>query len=285
MKFLLRLSKIVFILLLIALSLGIYVWRIEPRWVVWNYLDMPIKNLPDSLIGKRIIHLSDIHLGDQVEEKYIIDKFSEVNSINPHIVVYTGDFISLVADNQAPYKQLKSVFQQAAKGQLKTMAVLGNHDYGDVGNGLRADSVAHILKSNGINVLRNDSLHVHGLCIIGIDDYSGSNFSPAGAMQKYNPHHANLVLVHNPDVCDLDVWNGYDGWILAGHTHGGQVRLPFQKAKVLPVENKHYDEGLKDLPDGRMLYINRGLGHSHRIRWNVRPEITVFTLKKERVEK
>src|SRR5690606_8882576 len=103
------------------------------------------------------------------------------------------------------------------------------------------------------------------------------------AMNNYDKARANLVLVHNPDVCDVDIWKGYAGWVLSGHTHGGQVRFPFQKASIIAVENKFYDEGLKHLSDGRTLYINKGIGHATRVRFNVRPEITVFTLRQESI--
>jgi len=243
---------------------------------------MPTKNLPSSLIDKKIVQISDIHIGETVEEDFIIKQFNKVTKINPDIVVYTGDFISPVGMNQAPFDQLKVALAHTAKGKLATLAILGNHDYGSVGkNPGRADSLVQILESYGIKVLRNESLNVNGLNIIGIDDYWRGNFKPKTAMRNYNKELANLVLVHNPDVCDLDVWSGYDGWILSGHTHGGQVRFPFRKASIIPVENENYDEGLKHLSGGRTLYINKGLGHSIRVRWNVRPEITVFTLKKK----
>lgn len=270
------------VIIVFSLSLGIYVWRIEPRWVEWNFLDMPTKNLPNTLIDKKLIQISDIHIGETVSEEFIINQFKKVNKLNPDIVVYTGDFISPVGMNHAPFDQLEKALLHAAKGKSATLAILGNHDYGSIGkNPGRADSVAQILESHGINVLRNASKSVQGLNIIGMDDYWRGNFKPKTAMENYNRLGANLVLVHNPDVCDLDVWNGYDGWILSGHTHGGQVRLPFSKASIIPVDNKNYDEGLKHLSNGRTLYINKGLGHSIRVRWNVRPEITVFTLKKK----
>jgi hypothetical protein len=88
------------------------------------------------------------------------------------------------------------------------------------------------------------------------------------------------MLCHNPDVVDQPVWNGYQGWILAGHTHGGQVRPPFLPPPVLPVENKLYTSGAFDLGDGRFLYINRGLGSTMSVRFNARPEVTIFTLCK-----
>lgn len=91
---------------------------------------------------------------------------------------------------------------------------------------------------------------------------------------------ANLVLCHNPDVMDLPIWQNYNSWVLSGHTHGGQVKPPFLDAPMLPVKNKRYTAGKIDFEDGRTLYINRALGHLWQVRFNVRPEITVFTLEK-----
>jgi predicted MPP superfamily phosphohydrolase len=167
----------------------------------------------------------------------------------------------------------------AVKGTKGTAGVLGNHDYG--GDWLEqevADSVTTILENAGIAILVNQQKEMNGLNIIGIDDYWGMNFNPNKIMSKYNDKKANIVLCHNPDVCDLNVWHNYKGWILSGHTHGGQVKPPFLTPPILPVENKRYSAGKIDLKDGRTLYINRALGNLLQIRFNVRPEITVFKL-------
>jgi len=87
-----------------------------------------------------------------------------------------------------------------------------------------------------------------------------------------------VALCHNPDVCDMDVWQGYAGWILSGHTHGGQCKPPFLPPPMLPVKNKRYAAGLVPLAGGRTLYVNRALGHLWQVRLNVRPEITLFEL-------
>ena len=98
-------------------------------------------------------------------------------------------------------------------------------------------------------------------------------------MTQFDSQKANIVLCHNPDVCDLDVWGNYDSWILSGHTHGGQCKPPFLPPPVLPVRNKKYSAGLIDLSNERKLYINRALGHLWQVRFNVRPEITIFELE------
>jgi predicted MPP superfamily phosphohydrolase len=88
------------------------------------------------------------------------------------------------------------------------------------------------------------------------------------------------ALNHNPDAMDEAIWEGVRGWVLAGHTHGGQVRPPFLPPPVLPVRNRRYTAGAFDVGPGRTLYISRGVGHLLRVRCNVRPEMTLFTLER-----
>ena len=90
---------------------------------------------------------------------------------------------------------------------------------------------------------------------------------------------ATILLCHNPDGVDKPQWPGYRGWILAGHTHGGQCKPPFLPPPLLPVRNKRYTAGEIDLTDGTRMYINRGLGHLLRVRFNVRPRVTIFKLR------
>ncbi len=178
--------------------------------------------------------------------------------------------------------QLEVVFQNVVKGRLGTVGILGNHDWGKNWSDWRvADEITSLLEKKGVKMLRNSQTEIEGLNFIGFDDYWARDFHPEKVMSNYNSEKANLVLCHNPDVCDKNVWNGYQGWILSGHTHGGQVKPPFLPPPILPVKNTQYDAGKKDLGDGRTLYINRALGCLHQVRFNVRPEITVFELQQE----
>lgn len=258
---------------------GLYTWQIEPFWLEFVKRKMPVANLPDSLIGKTLMQISDIHVGNRFDYKYIIDSFVEAQKFNPDFVVYTGDYVSYEDEQQ--FSQLEEVLRHSVKGKLGTVGILGNHDYGknwaeqDVAN-----RISEQLTNSGVQMLKNDQVNISGLNIIGFDDYWALNFAPEKVMDNYDPKKANVLLCHNPDVCDLDVWNGYKGWILAGHTHGGQCKPPFLNAPLLPVKNKKYSQGEINLNDGRTLYINRALGHLWQIRFNVRPEITVFELEK-----
>ena len=112
----------------------------------------------------------------------------------------------------------------------------------------------------------------------GIDDFWGVNFEPRRALARLDRDRPGVVLCHNPDVADLPLWDGCRGWMLSGHTHGGQCKPPFLPPPFLPVKNPRYVAGAYDLGPGRRLYINRGVGHLRRARFNARPEVTVHTL-------
>lgn len=261
-----------------GLLTGIYSSQIEPFWLEFVKLKMPIKNLPKSLEGKTLMQISDIHVGNRFDWNFIIKSFKEAQKLNPDFVVYTGDYVSYDKNNQL--KDLTTVMKNAVLGKLGTVAILGNHDYGE--NWLEpkvADNIVEILNDNKIEVLRNQQKEFSGLQIIGFDDYWGTNFIPLKAMNSFDKNQANLVLCHNPDVCDLNIWKDYNSWILSGHTHGGQVKPPFLSAPMLPVKNKKYSQGKIPLDNGKTLYINRALGNLWQVRFNVRPEITVFELE------
>ncbi len=257
---------------------GLYAWQIEPFWLEFVKKKMPVSNLPTHLIGKTLMQISDIHVGNWFDYNYIISSFKKAQKFNPDFVVYTGDYVSY--ENEEQFDQLEEVLKYTVKGSMGTAGILGNHDYGEDWAEQRvADKISTQLSNAGIQVLKNQQVDLNGLSVIGFDDYWGLNFYPEKVMNHYDKNKANIVLCHNPDVCDVDVWNGYKGWILSGHTHGGQCKPPFLKAPILPIKNKKYAQGEIDLEDGRILYVNRAIGHTWQVRFNVRPEITIFELQ------
>ncbi len=256
-----------------------YAIQVEPFWLEFVKKKMPIKNLPDHLHGNTLIQISDIHVGDHFDSQYFIDSFKAAKAFEPDFVVYTGDYVNRGYTSQL--NNLDKVMQHALLGKKGTVGVLGNHDYGkNWSQKSIGKKVTAVMEKNGVKILRNQQRAFNGLNVIGIDDRWGPNFYPKKAMKHYSSKKANLVLCHNPDVCDMKIWNGYQGWILAGHTHGGQCKPPFLPPPLLPVKNRRYTQGEIDLKDGRTLYINRALGSSFQIRFNVRPEITVFEMVK-----
>jgi len=222
------------------------------------------------------VQLSDVHVGPRVEDDYVLGVFERVRALAPDIVVFTGDFTE-------PYEgflaQARRVYQHAPHGRLATVGIFGNHDYGP---GWRhpefAAALQPVLADLGIRVLRNEVADVAGLDIIGLDDWWANRFQPATALAYRDAAKPGLVLSHNPDTADLDGWTGYRGWILCGHTHGGQCKPPFLPPPLIPVRNRRYTSGEIAVAGDRRLYISRGVGHTLHVRFNVRPEVTVFTL-------
>jgi hypothetical protein len=261
----------------VAAGVGLYTWRVEPHWLQVVHRPLPIRGLPPALAGRTLVQISDVHVGPRVSDDYVIDVFRRVASHQPDIVVLTGDLISY---HTPVFEQVAAVYRHFPRGRLATVAILGNHDYGvNWSHPEVAQRVVEAVAPFGIDVLRNRIREVEGLQLVGLDDLWGTNFAPEPVLASLDRTRAALVLSHNPDTADLPIWNDFAGWILAGHTHGGQCKPPFLPPPLLPVRNRRYTSGEFALPGGRRMYISRGLGHLIQVRFNVRPEITVFELR------
>jgi predicted MPP superfamily phosphohydrolase len=171
------------------------------------------------------------------------------------------------------------MYERAPRGRLATLGILGNHDFGPGwAHPEMASRLATMLQAHGIRILRNEVTEVAGLQVAGMDDLWGTDLKPAETVAQLERSRPSLVLSHNPDSVDLPGWESYEGWILCGHTHGGQCKPPFLPPPILPVKNLRYTSGAFELPGNRSMYISRGVGHVMQVRFNARPEVTVFEL-------
>ena len=259
-------------------AVGLYAWRVEPHWLEFTQSVLRIRGLPAELEERTLVQISDLHIGPLVDGGYIIESFRRVREMNPDFVVFTGDWITYREPKQ--FNQLQRVLAHAPHGRLGTVGILGNHDYGfnwrmlDV-----AERVSQIAISEGVTLLRNQAAVVGGIQFVGIDDLWSPRFDPGEILRQKSRDISTLVLCHNPDAADKPVWDLYQGWILAGHTHGGQCKPPFLPPPLLPVRNRRYVAGEIELTGNRRMYISRGVGHLLRVRFNVRPEIPIFRLQ------
>jgi hypothetical protein len=260
-----------------------YAHDIEPFWPALERLDMDLPHLDRALVGVRLLHLSDLHLFRDTGTEYLRAQLARCAALAPDVIVLTGDFITR-ADSHFldPLISLLSSLQ----APLGVFAVLGNHDWAVFGSRgttrppVLADRLERALTVAGVRVLRNTAeVLTRGgaaLQLVGLDDLWSGHCEPEQAFEHVDPGLPTIVLAHNPDTIDL--LQGRPGdWILCGHTHGGQVRLPLLGAVWLPTENRQYDAGLFDVA-GKRLYVNRGLGFVRQLRFNCRPEIALFTL-------
>jgi predicted MPP superfamily phosphohydrolase len=258
----------------------LYTWRVEPHWVEVVKRAMPIAGLPTSMVGKRLVQVSDLHAGPVVDQAYLKASLERIAELRPDAIVVTGDFMTCYGDESIA--QTIDALQSLPAAPLGRFGILGNHDYGNRWSQNRvADSLSRELERIDVRMLRNETASAGELQIAGVDEFwTGVHFQPELALRELHTDRAAVALCHNPDGVDQPQWAGFQGWILAGHTHGGQCRPPFLPPPITPVANKRYTSGEFDLAPGRWMYINRGLGYSHRVRFNARPEITVFTLER-----
>lgn len=245
---------------------------------------MPIKNLPTALVGYSLIQVSDLHVGDGVPLGHLRRWFDWINAQRPDLVVVTGDVVNRGGGLNTP---AAGELLATLKARLGSFVVLGNHDWGayHLGGGRAelADRTSAILAEQGVRVLRNQSVAVwtaqDKLHIVGLDDYWGGRFNPDQAFAGVQPDQACIALSHNPDSF-LELLDRPASWVLSGHTHGGQVCIPWIGPPLLPVRNRQFAAG-HHIVAGRNLYVNRGLGWIRQVRFNCRPEITVFELKQD----
>jgi hypothetical protein len=239
-----------------------------------------VRNLPPAFEGLRIAHLSDLHVSDVVPLDYVRGVVRAVNRLKPDIVFVTGD---LVTHAQGWIKEACDV---VAELQAPTYVSFGNHDYGRMVYGGRAVEVSEELDRRltdaGCVVLRNRAVELRRggerVWIMGLEDLWSGRFSPAQAFAGVDLTSPVLALSHNPDTAAaLETYGA--GWVFAGHTHGGQIRIPGYGEILLPVQDRRLQRGLYEMRGAR-LYVSRGVGFLARARFWCRPEVPVFVARR-----
>ena len=260
-----------------AAAAGFYTWRVEPHWIEVVDCLMPLRGLPPALEGKRVVQISDTHVSQWVPGDYLRHAMGLVVDLDPDIVLVTGDLITSEWSEQV--EPAVELFKHLQPDRRAVFASPGNHEYGiSCRKTGQASELASALGKVGIRMLRNEVTEYEGLQLVGLDDFMAGQFDAQTALQEFDGSRDGIALSHNPDTVDEPGWQGFGGWVLAGHTHGGQVRVPYYGAPITPVHDHRYTAGEIFLDDGRRLYVNRGLGYTRRVRFLCRPEITSFQL-------
>lgn len=262
-----------------VLGMGLYAWKMEPHWIEIRHSPLPLKNLASNWVGKKIIQISDLHFGPIVNLDYLKSTFDSLKELKPDGIVVTGDWLDIQwSKSNGTARDLFDLIPVTPRG---TVGILGNHDYGRrYEDESRAKLVIQTGKSLGFRMLRNESDNWEGLPVIGVDDLwgtRGGNYSDS--VRGIDREKGQLILCHNPDGADLSIWDSVEGWMLSGHTHGGQISVPGYGPLIVPVVNTRYVQGHYPVRSGLDLWINRGLGYNMQVRFRARPEITCFTLE------
>lgn len=254
------------ILFLIALGLLLYGRYIEPHLVTVKSYALALVDQPKTKL--RIVFLSDFHASKFKSAKFFERVATKVNALEPDIVLIGGDLVEEHAQYLPVVKSLAHI-----KAKCGKYFILGNHDYLD-----DPQAVRRALKEWGYHEITNAAITLHcggqALRLVGLDD---SWYGVPDLRVIHEAHHTpSLLIVHQPDAL-LDIQPEEADLILMGHTHGGQIRLPFIGAlKPLPqVLPQSFDRGLKKWHDIPVI-ISQGLGEADtRARLFCPPQIVV----------
>jgi predicted MPP superfamily phosphohydrolase len=260
-----------------------YAIRVEPTWLELNHYDVPVNDLPPPLAGLRIVQLSDFHCSRQVPLSYLEETVSLAQAQHGDVIVLTGDFIH----HGFRYVDRIAHIVGNLVAPLGVYAVLGNHDF-SVRNALGIRRYRHLhravadaLRGQGVRVLHNETvmLERQGACVLltGVEDLWSRECDLGQAFGESHPESPRVILAHNPRT--IDQLNGRRcDLMLSGHTHGGQINLPKLGRLTLGRKARRYAAGMYRL-DRSLLYVNKGVGFGFRVRYGVRPEVAVLTLR------
>lgn len=270
---------------LILVGSGSYPVLVRPGWLTVRQIRVPIDNLPAAFAGFRIVQLTDLHHDEWISIEHVRDAVELANSLKPDLVALTGDYITsrgeLIGQTAAELSRLRS--------RAGSVGVLGNHDWwADVAETRRAFAEAGISMIDNSRVFISaegrlgSALEEGGICIAGVGDLWEDSVEPEQALEHVPQDMVRILLSHNPDVAeDKVIATGAVkvDLMLSGHTHGGQVRLPFLGTPVVPSDyGQKYAHGLVEGP-GCRINISSGVGMGLLpVRIGVPPEVCVIEL-------
>ena len=254
---------------------------IEPNRPRIVRVEISLRRWPERLNGFTIALLSDFHFDQYCSVHPLRAAVAMVNQLRPDLIALTGDFVTVPWFGGPTSRAFEA---EPCAELLKQMraphglwAVLGNHDaYSD------ADFVTNSLTAAGIKVLDNASVAIEQdgarFWLSGVDDVMVGGSDLDAALRKIPAEEPTVLMAHEPDFADHVSRYPVD-LQLSGHSHGGQVRLPFMPPLYLPDLAKKYVAGRYSI--GHLtLYTTRGIGTvGLPVRFNCPPEITLLSVR------
>lgn len=266
------------LLTLLGLSGGTYFYarEIEPSLLTITEESINSPQIPAAFNQFKIVQFSDTHLGFHYEIEQLESLVSKINNLKPDIILFTGDLVD-DPNNYHWNDKLIQLLQQLDAPEGKFW-IYGNHDHGGYGT----DILHETFEAADFTLLQNSSSRIRrkdaSFILAGLDDAMLGNPDISRALEERTDSDFTILLAHEPDLADT-VKNYPVDIQLSGHSHGGQVRLPFIGDLYTPAYAEKYVQGKYTISDKLTLYVNSGIGTTRLpYRFLCRPELHVFTL-------
>ncbi len=271
-------KKIVPLILLFGLALGMWSTLIEPGHIKYKEYSITLKNWPAALSGYSIAFITDPHVGSpHITLNKLREIVKKTNAIEPDLILLGGDYVIQEVIGGTPVRSSDTIAILAElHARNGVFGILGNHD--------RWDNAARIQREfteYQVPLLENDATHIrvadHGFWIVGISDYSEGAHDIAKALAPINGNDPVILLTHSPDIFPHIPSN--IALTLAGHTHGGQVYIPFIGRPIIPSRyGQRYAKGLVE-EEGHQIFIGSGIGTSILpLRFMTPPEVSIIKI-------
>ncbi len=243
-------------------------------WLTLTTVRLSLRRLDPQFSGFRLVQVSDIHMGTWIDRRRLDFVVDAVNDLHPDVIAITGDFVS---DDPEEHAADLIGGLSRLRAASAAVAVRGNHDYWSgpaaVDRIIRASGLIHL--RNRVHSVRRNSAEIH---IAGVDCHYVGQARLGTVLDQIPACGSAVLLVHEPDYADVSAQSGRFDLQISGHSHGGQVLLPWIGPAILPRYARRYPMGLYRI-NGMLQYTNRGIGTAHiKLRLNCPPEITLFEL-------
>lgn len=297
---------------------GIWPRFIEHRLITTKKLKLNIPDIPEGLKGLKVVQFSDLHLHPQVSDAFLEKLKNKINDCQPDLLLFTGDFLCFSEEKDFErlenflnsfkptygcfailgnhdYAQFVSMNEKGQYDVLnKSVAKLGNvfkrlwsktelaYEVTEAARSVPYhESLEELLKRTPFTLLKNETVQIaiknSFLNMTGLEEYITGKFNTEQAFRNYKKNGKGIILAHNPDAAPLLESTPGD-IILSGHTHGGQVNLPWLWKKFTLMEQPQFKSGLFKI-NSKWLYVNRGVGSVMPFRWFAMPEVLFLQLE------
>ncbi|MGA8942141.1 MAG: metallophosphoesterase [Thermoactinomyces sp.] len=262
--------------ILALLGLSGYSFFVEKNHIELSRIRISSPRLPASFRYMKILHISDLHYGFFYDLEQLDQLVETIAWLSPDMICFTGDFVDQEF-TESEAKNAAKILKRLPAPDGK-FAVLGNHDYLE-----NVERVKNCLANSGFRLLINERNVVRrgqdAIYISGMDDLLAGTPEPGRIFEDADlPDFFHILLAHEPDFA-TEIKDSPVDLQLSGHSHGGQVNLPFMGPLITPPLSRVYPSGLYKINQRLTLYTNRGLGTTILpFRFCCRPEIAVIEL-------